>query len=77
MAGKPGETERVGVSGDKKARNVGSFVGILLAAIVVLLLVVIAYLALRKGKAVPPATDQTTQPAKQSSVAPVVPYRHA
>lgn len=76
MAGEPGETEQVGGSGDKKARNVGGFVGILLGAIVLVLLLVIGYLALRREKAVPPSTDQT-QPVKQSRAEVLVPYRYA
>jgi hypothetical protein len=77
MVGEPGETERIGASGEKKARNVGKFVGILLAAIVITLLLVIGYIAWRKEKAVPPATDQTTQPAKQSSVMITAPFWYA
>ncbi len=77
MAGEPGETEQVGGSGEKKARNVGGFVGILLGAIVLVLLLVIGYLALRREKAVPTTADPTTQPAKQSRAEVLVPYRYA
>ncbi len=71
MANDGGDLEHIGGSGEKKGRTVGRFVGILLAAIVVVLLLVIGYLALRKGKTVLPSTEQ---PRKQSLIRLVQPF---
>jgi hypothetical protein len=71
MTNDGGKLEDIGGSSEKKGRMVGGFVGILLAAIVVGLLLVIGYLAVRKDKTLPPSTEQ---PRKQSLIISVPSY---
>ena len=74
MAKDSGEVERTGVSGERKSRVVGGFVWIVLGGVILILILAIAFFALRGRNSVP---ESTAQPKTQSEARRAPPYLYA
>ena len=74
MMQRPGETEGLGVSGERKSRNVGGFAIACMILVVLIVIGAIIYIVLRRGGGMQAGTPQ---PTKQSSTLTYTPQFHA